>query len=85
METGSNQPHAESFLEKERERIEAMESIAERLSLMEDLYFPRALQPTAINPSQRKLILTDLLSRDAAVFLGNHSSIFAISSIVAFF
>ncbi|EXC26762.1 hypothetical protein L484_023378 [Morus notabilis] len=51
-----------------------MESIAERLSLMEDLYFPRALQPTAINPSQRKLILTDLLSRDVAVFLERYGS-----------
>uniref|UniRef100_A0A803R5J9 CCD97-like C-terminal domain-containing protein n=1 Tax=Cannabis sativa TaxID=3483 RepID=A0A803R5J9_CANSA len=46
-----------------------MESIADRLSAMDDLYFPRAIQPTAINPSQRKLILLDLLSRDVPVFL----------------
>ncbi|POO03103.1 coiled-coil protein [Trema orientale] len=50
-------------------RNEGMESIAERLSGMEDLYFPRAIQATAINPSQRKLILLDLLSRDVPVFL----------------
>lgn len=37
---------------------------------MEDLYFPRAVQPTAVNPPQRKSILLDLLSRDVAVFLG---------------
>ncbi|KAL5551281.1 hypothetical protein UlMin_001457 [Ulmus minor] len=51
-----------------------MEGIAERLSVIEDLYFPRALQSTAINPSQRKLLLLDLLSRDAAVFLERYGS-----------
>lgn len=60
----------ETVRESKGTRREGMESIAERLSLMEDLYFPRAIQPTAINPSQRKSILLDLLSRDVAVFLG---------------
>lgn len=49
---------------------EAMDSLSGRLSLQEDLYFPRALQSSATNPSQRKAILLDLLSRDVAVFLG---------------
>lgn len=52
---------------------EAMDCLSERLSLQEDLYFPRALQSTASNPSQRKAILLDLLSRDVAVFLGSLS------------
>lgn len=54
-------------------RGEAMESISERLSSLEDLYFPRALQSNALNPSERKAILLDLLSRDVAVFLGTLS------------
>ena len=49
---------------------EAMDCLSERLSLQDGLYFPRALQSTATNPSQRKAILLDLLSRDVAVFLG---------------
>lgn len=54
---------------------EAMDCLSERLSLQEDLYFPRALQSTATNPSQRKAILLDLLSRDVAVFLGSSLSL----------
>ncbi|KAM7491145.1 hypothetical protein LguiA_034066 [Lonicera macranthoides] len=42
----------------------AMESISERLSKLETLYFPRALQSSAINSAQRKSLLLDLLSRD---------------------
>lgn len=57
-------------MERKVVRSEAIESISERLSALEDLYFPRALQSTIIDPSQRKAILLDLLSRDAAVFLG---------------
>ena len=49
---------------------EAMERITERLSCLENLYFPRALQSTATLPSQRKAIFRDLLSRDVALFLG---------------
>ncbi|KAH7549705.1 hypothetical protein JRO89_XS13G0069300 [Xanthoceras sorbifolium] len=48
---------------------ETMESITERLSSLDNLYFPRALQSNASTPSQRKSILLDLLSRDAVVFL----------------
>lgn len=61
-------------MERKVVRSEAIESISERLSALEDLYFPRALQPTIINPSQRKAILLDLLSRDAAVFLERYGS-----------
>jgi len=60
-------------------RKEAMESMTERLSSLETLYFPRALQSHATNPSQRKSILLDLLSRDAAVFLGPFSNHFNLS------
>ncbi|CAM8882962.1 unnamed protein product [Rhodiola kirilowii] len=49
---------------------EARNSVAERLSDINDLYFPRALQEAAaVSQSQRKSILLDLLSRDPAVFL----------------
>lgn len=49
-----------------------MESISERLSEVEDLYFPnKALNSsTLLLPSQRKALLFDLLSRDVPVFLG---------------
>ncbi|KAI3453441.1 hypothetical protein Pfo_010104 [Paulownia fortunei] len=54
---------------------EAKESITERLSLIEDLYFPRKVQPSAAaNPSHRKSLLLDLLSSDAAVFLERYGS-----------
>ncbi|KAL0372983.1 UNVERIFIED_CONTAM: hypothetical protein Scaly_0979900 [Sesamum calycinum] len=54
---------------------EAKESITERLSLMEDLYFPLKVQPSAAaNPSHRKSLLLDLLSTDAAVFLERYGS-----------
>lgn len=52
---------------------EAMERISERLSCLENLYFPRALQSTATAPSQRKAIFRDLLSRDVALFLGTYT------------
>ncbi|CAI0458865.1 unnamed protein product [Linum tenue] len=48
---------------------EGMENITERLSSLENLYFPRALQSDAADPSHRKSLLHDLLSRDPAVFL----------------
>ncbi|XP_054795672.1 uncharacterized protein LOC129301342 [Prosopis cineraria] len=53
---------------------DAMESISERLSSLENLYFPRALQSTATDPSQRKAIFLDLLSRDVALFLERYGS-----------
>ncbi|GMH26739.1 hypothetical protein Nepgr_028582 [Nepenthes gracilis] len=46
-----------------------IDGISERLSTMDNLYFPRAILPNATNPSQRKDIILDLLSRDVAVFL----------------
>lgn len=49
---------------------EAKERISERLSCLENLYFPRALESTVTLPSQRKAIFRDLLSRDVALFLG---------------
>lgn len=43
----------------------------ERLSNIQDLYFPRAQQSSAANdPSLRKSILQDLFSRNTPVFLG---------------
>lgn len=48
---------------------EAIERITERLSPLENLYFPRALLSTASTPSQRKSLLQDLLLRDVPVFL----------------
>lgn len=47
-----------------------MEEITERLSKLENLYFPRAVQSSAFDPSQRKSLLLDLFSRDIPVFLG---------------
>ncbi|KAG8634252.1 hypothetical protein MANES_17G024600v8 [Manihot esculenta] len=55
-------------------RKEAMESITERLSAMENLYFPRALQSNATHPSNRKSLLLDLLSKDVAVFLERYGA-----------
>ncbi|KAM7494011.1 hypothetical protein LguiB_028620 [Lonicera macranthoides] len=52
----------------------AMESILDRLSKLETLYFPRALQSSAINSAQRKSLLLDLLSRDVPVFLERYGS-----------
>ncbi|KAF5935758.1 hypothetical protein HYC85_026887 [Camellia sinensis] len=64
--------------EKTKKKIglsgEAMEDIAERLSKLENLYFPRALQPSSSSPSQRKSLLRDLLSRDLAVFLERYGT-----------
>ncbi|XP_028762225.1 coiled-coil domain-containing protein 97-like isoform X2 [Neltuma alba] len=54
---------------------DAMERISERLSPLENLYFPRALQSAAADPSQRKAIFSDLLSRDVALFLERYGSL----------
>ncbi|KAI4327207.1 hypothetical protein L6164_019695 [Bauhinia variegata] len=53
---------------------EATERISERLSSLENLYFPRALQSRAADSSQRKAIFLDLLSRDVALFLERYGS-----------
>ncbi|XP_022736742.1 coiled-coil domain-containing protein 97 isoform X1 [Durio zibethinus] len=55
-------------------REEAMESITERLSSLDNLYFPRAVQSSAADPSHRKSILHDLLARDVPVFLERYGS-----------
>ncbi|XP_051119192.1 uncharacterized protein LOC127243289 [Andrographis paniculata] len=53
----------------------AKESMAGRLSLIDDLYFPRKVHPGAsADPSHRKSLLLDLLSNDAAVFLERYGS-----------
>ncbi|XP_028754790.1 coiled-coil domain-containing protein 97-like isoform X1 [Neltuma alba] len=54
---------------------DAMERISERLSSLENLYFPRALQAAAADPSQRKAIFSDLLSRDVTLFLERYGSL----------
>ncbi|KAL0326617.1 UNVERIFIED_CONTAM: hypothetical protein Sangu_1739700 [Sesamum angustifolium] len=64
---------------------EAKESITERLSLMEDLYFPLKVQPSvAANPSHRKSLLIDLLSTDAAVFLERYGSKLSLEELSQF-
>ncbi|EEF45045.1 conserved hypothetical protein [Ricinus communis] len=51
-----------------------MESIARRLSTVENLYFPFSLQSNASSPAQRQSLLLDLLFRDAAVFLERYGA-----------
>lgn len=64
---------------------EAKESIAQRLSLLDDLYFPRKVQPSAAaDPSQRKSLLLDLLSTDAAVFLERYGSRLSLEELERF-
>ncbi|KAG7536117.1 hypothetical protein ISN44_As13g000820, partial [Arabidopsis suecica] len=52
----------------------AAEEITARLSSLDNLYFPRAVQLTAASSDQRKSILLDLLRRDPAVFLERYGS-----------
>ncbi|KAM7494008.1 hypothetical protein LguiB_028617 [Lonicera macranthoides] len=52
----------------------AMESISDRLSKLETLNFPRALQSSAINSAQCKSLILDLFSRDVPVFLERYGS-----------
>ncbi|XP_071689385.1 uncharacterized protein [Rutidosis leptorrhynchoides] len=61
-----------------------MESITERLSQLEDLYFPRAQQSSAVLPSQRKSILQDLYSRDVPVFLERYGSLLTLEELKEF-
>lgn len=53
-----------------------MEDITQRLSSLDNLYFPRSVQDTSsiTNPSERKSILFNLLSRDTAVFLERYGT-----------
>ncbi|KAG9155810.1 hypothetical protein Leryth_004065 [Lithospermum erythrorhizon] len=53
---------------------EFKESISERLSQLDNLYYPRALLPSTTTPSHRKTLLLELLSRDVAVFLERYGS-----------
>ncbi|XP_031482242.1 uncharacterized protein LOC116252244 isoform X2 [Nymphaea colorata] len=58
-------------VERKRLSSEAAGKICGRLCLLDDLYFPNAIsrQDGPIDPTQRRDILLDLLSSDAAVFL----------------
>ncbi|WJX94822.1 hypothetical protein P8452_76202 [Trifolium repens] len=63
-------------MKKKKEEVseEAKEKISERLSSLENLWFPRAQQSTSTLPSQRKSIFLDLLSRDPPLFLERYGS-----------
>ncbi|KAF3536258.1 hypothetical protein F2Q69_00024091 [Brassica cretica] len=60
------------------------EEIAARLSSIDDLYFPRAVQSTAASSDQRKSILLDLLRRDPAVFLERYGTQLSVDELLAF-
>ncbi|XP_055832663.1 uncharacterized protein LOC129901491 [Solanum dulcamara] len=53
---------------------QSMEKISERLSGLDNLYFPRAQQSSASTAFQRKSLLIDLLSRDTPLFLERYGS-----------
>ncbi|OIT20806.1 PREDICTED: coiled-coil domain-containing protein 97 [Nicotiana attenuata] len=53
---------------------QSMEKISDRLSGLDNLYFPRAQQPSASTASQRKSLLLDLLTRDVPLFLERYGS-----------
>ncbi|VYS69559.1 unnamed protein product [Arabidopsis thaliana] len=62
----------------------AAEDITERLSSLDNLYFPRAVQLTAASSDQRKSILLDLLRRDPAVFLERYGSELLVDELLEF-
>ncbi|CAH8392437.1 unnamed protein product [Eruca vesicaria subsp. sativa] len=62
----------------------AVEDIATRLSSLDDLYFPRAVQSTAVSSDQRKSILLDLLRRDPAVFLERYGPKLSVDELLEF-
>ncbi|XP_010481368.1 PREDICTED: coiled-coil domain-containing protein 97-like [Camelina sativa] len=62
----------------------AAEEITARLSSLENLYFPRAVQTTAASSDQRKSILLDLLRRDPAVFLERYGSELKVDELLEF-
>lgn len=53
---------------------QSMEKISDRLSGLDNLYFPRAQQSSASTASQRKSLLLDLLTRDVPLFLERYGS-----------
>ncbi|XP_010518687.1 PREDICTED: coiled-coil domain-containing protein 97 [Tarenaya hassleriana] len=59
---------------KKAVRKEAAEEISERLSSLENLYFPRAVASSTSSASHRKPLLLHLLLRDPAVFLERYGS-----------
>ncbi|CAL9241531.1 unnamed protein product [Arabidopsis halleri] len=62
----------------------AAEEITARLSSLDNLYFPRAVQLTAASSDQRKSILLDLLRRDPAVFLERYGSELLVDELLEF-
>ncbi|KAF8117154.1 hypothetical protein N665_0012s0158 [Sinapis alba] len=62
----------------------AAEEIVARLSSIDDLYFPRAVQSTAASSDQRKSVLLDLLRRDPAVFLERYGSQLSVDELLEF-
>ncbi|MCL7032841.1 hypothetical protein MKW94_020839 [Papaver nudicaule] len=56
--------------------MSVMEDITQRLSSLDNLYFPKSIQENSsiTSPSDRKSILIDLLSRDTAVFLERYGT-----------
>ncbi|CDY09509.1 BnaC02g20510D [Brassica napus] len=62
----------------------AAEDIAARLSSLEGLYFPRAVQSTTASSDQRKSILLDLLRRDPAIFLERYGLQLSLDELLAF-
>ncbi|VFQ85792.1 unnamed protein product [Cuscuta campestris] len=52
-----------------------METISDRLSRLENLYFPLAVKSSTATSSCRKSLLLDLLSRDAPLFLERYGSL----------
>ncbi|MCL7047518.1 hypothetical protein MKW94_028394 [Papaver nudicaule] len=56
--------------------MSVMEDITQRLSSLDNLYFPKSIQENSsiTSPSDRKSILIDLLSRDTSVFLERYGT-----------
>jgi hypothetical protein len=71
-------------MEKSGLSNEAVEGISERLSNLENLYFPRAIQPSASSPSQRKSLFLDLLHRDLPVFLERYGTKLTVEELKEF-
>nr|GMC83083.1 coiled-coil domain-containing protein 97 [Ipomoea batatas] len=61
-----------------------MDRISDRLSQLDNLYFPRAVQSSAATPSLRKSLLLDLLSRDVPLFLERYGSLLTTEELKEF-
>nr|GMD59780.1 coiled-coil domain-containing protein 97 [Ipomoea batatas] len=61
-----------------------MDRISDRLSQLDNLYFPRAVQSSAATPSLRKSLLLDLLSRDVSLFLERYGSLLTTEELKEF-